>query len=536
MSRHKRVLLFCTILKYLLPLFLVVMSYPLTKSKSQIVYGFLDVAAIFLVSNIFLKKSGKFYVVNSIVLFLVNAEFLVRYFSGTYITFVMLQSLTSVEDLQGKAITYGIGVVAVIVFSFLPVRYIDFKKIKSAECLAMVLALELCLNVVAFENKSVLNGIYGIYSQYNNMKVLREGPQNAEDNKPTKDLFYRDKIGNYYVKQKDLPEKPNIVLIFVEGLSQSIIEDERNITPNIRSFQEQSLDFVNYYNHTFATYRALSGQLYSGYQLDDVDENALVSLQGIMRDEGYRTTFVNVEPQNEMFSEYLEGLGFDEVTEDMSRQSLKLAMSDKEAFDFLFEEMSRLSEEESTPFFLSTYTFNTHASLNSVEEKFGDGSDKVLNRFYNMDYQFQSFMDKFLESDMFDNTILVFTSDHAAYAEEDFINAFPNVERVCSDVDRMPFFIYHKGIIPAKIDAAGRNSLDMTPTVLDFLDIDVPNYFLGDSLFMEKNDLNPLQTTFFDPTYWKSTDNSVISDLSIEQQQRVIPKVQNYFSVKIGEN
>ena len=56
-------------------------------------------------------------------------------------------------------------------------------------------------------------------------------------------------------------------------MSQHIIDDERNITPNIKELQSKSLSFSNYYNHTFATYRGIIGQLYSGYQLDNSDQN-----------------------------------------------------------------------------------------------------------------------------------------------------------------------------------------------------------------------------------------------------------------------
>ena len=70
-------------------------------------------------------------------------------------------------------------------------------------------------------------------------------------------------------KPNNLPESPNVILIFVEGMSQHIIDDERNIAPNIREVQSKSLNFKNYYNHTFATYAGIIGQLYSGYQLQN---------------------------------------------------------------------------------------------------------------------------------------------------------------------------------------------------------------------------------------------------------------------------
>ncbi|WP_238140785.1 sulfatase-like hydrolase/transferase, partial [Streptococcus suis] len=119
------------------------------------------------------------------------------------------------------------------------------------------------------------------------------------------DYFYRNTIQNARPKPDSLSATPNVVLIFVEGLSQNIVEDEREIMPNLKKFQESSLTFENYYNHTFATYRGLIGQLYSGYQLDNYESNTLTSLQGVLGDKGYQTTFINTEPNNTQFTSYL---------------------------------------------------------------------------------------------------------------------------------------------------------------------------------------------------------------------------------------
>lgn len=40
-------------------------------------------------------------------------------------------------------------------------------------------------------------------------------------------------------------------------------------------YEDRSFNFINYYNHTAATYRGLIGQLYSGHQYNNNDENTL---------------------------------------------------------------------------------------------------------------------------------------------------------------------------------------------------------------------------------------------------------------------
>lgn len=83
--------------------------------------------------------------------------------------------------------------------------------------------------------------------------------------------------------------------------------------PNVADMEKKSLFFENYFNHTFPTYKGLIGQLFSGYQLNNFDENTLVSLEEAFRKAGYHTSFINTEPQNLNFASYLENLRFDEV-------------------------------------------------------------------------------------------------------------------------------------------------------------------------------------------------------------------------------
>lgn len=125
---------------------------------------------------------------------------------------------------------------------------------------------------------------------------------------------------------------------------------------------------------------------------------------------------------------------------------------------------------------------------------------------------------KTIESDpKYDNTLVVFTADHATYQDEDFIKEFmPQYQRQDSFCDRIPLFFYYNGVEPKVIDAQGRNSLDLTPTILDFLNISAPNYFLGSSLFSEKTDQETIDTIFCvpDQNWFTGTNQSIIRSLT----------------------
>ena len=105
----------------------------------------------------------------------------------------------------------------------------------------------------------------------------------------------------------------DIILIFTEGFSHHIIDDSRNITPTIKEYESKSISFRNYYNHTFATYRGIEGQLFSGYQIENNSRNYLISLPKFLSGQGYKTEFINNEPKNKEFTDYLSDLGFDNI-------------------------------------------------------------------------------------------------------------------------------------------------------------------------------------------------------------------------------
>jgi hypothetical protein len=161
--------------------------------------------------------------------------------------------------------------------------------------------------------------------------------------------FYRKGISCASVERPEaLGENPNIVLILTEGLSEHIIKDERGIMNNAAALEEKALSFSNYYNHTFATYRGISGQLYSGYQLDNYDSNSLIGIHDILSDRGYFTSFINTEPNLVPFASYLQDMGFDEVVGDPGQgySGPSGSMTDREAYEFLLSYIEEKSAED----------------------------------------------------------------------------------------------------------------------------------------------------------------------------------------------
>ncbi|MCD7957248.1 MAG: sulfatase-like hydrolase/transferase [Lachnospiraceae bacterium] len=479
-----------------------------------------------------------------------NIQMAVLFFANIYVETVMLSNLASVEDLSGNAGEYLSAVVVVLLFSFLPIRSIGHSETNTPGTSLLkwqtkwqVLKYPIFLAAVILEIALLMttNVTYSPFGNYvillrQEYRIYQMRLQIADSNSESAaETFYSTGLTDYREKDSSLAATPNIILIFTEGLSQNIIDDEREIMPNVASLEEESLNFTEYYNHTFATYRGLIGQLYSGYQMDNLDENNLISLQSILSDQGYHTVFINTEPNNEDFSDYLASMGFDEIIGETTDTLSGTAdtYSDKEAYKLLWDEAEELSAAEE-PFFLVIYTFGTHASFDSQDEIFEDGSDSELNKFYNADYQFGEFFEKFKKSDLANNTILIFTADHAAYQDSKFTSAFPDYKRFSSQLDEIPLAIYYQGIKAETISVNGRNSLCLAPTILDLLDISAPNYFLGTSLFADSSEDVSFDTVFYSENNPVSTVNGIISSLSESDETWFDENLRLYFTAKLS--
>lgn len=541
MRKKKTAVSICMVLKYLFAMFFPVLTAAVHKMTWRyFVTAFAEALLIALITNALCHaKAWLGYLFNVLSLLLMNIQFAVLYWGSTFVSAVMLANLDSVNALSGKAFSYGLSVAMVVLFSFLPVRHVRVGKKVMTALWGTAVFLYAGILLTGMTAYSPYVSLYTLCRQQiarSNAVSRAAGAFAGSAREPMeKNEFYKDGVEDYFKKPEEIPENPNVILIFAEGLSRNIVEDPGNIMPNVAALQEESVSFTNYYNHTFATYMGLSGQLYSGYQLENYDVNYLVSLQDVFKEAGYRTAFINTEPQNKEFSDYLGNLWFDELIADEGRiDGMADALSDRAAYELLFETALEKSED-GQPFFLAMYSFGTHATLDGVYEKYGDGSNALLNRFYDLDVQVGAFLERFQESRLAENTVIIFTSDHAAYQDADFVTAFPGYVRDAPSLDQIPLFIYYRGLTPKSYDVGGRNSLDMAPTVLDFLDLSAPNCFLGDSLFA------PVSRSAYD-VYFESmgtyycTAGGEINILSAEQLQEFQRQLAKYNAVKLSND
>ena len=506
------------IIKYLFSLISIILAYTTTSSKKYILVGIIELLMIFSISNYLVSKNNKVgQIVNSVLLFIFDVEELVLYFGSSFVNLIMLSNIASIKDLGGKFYLYIPFIIILIGILCIPIKEVKLK-LSNVVTATTSIVLVIVINLLLTTNYSPFYSLVYLYQEYQFQQSMHVSTNASIDD------FYKSNIESAIDKDSNLTEQPNVIVIFTEGLSQSVIDDDRNLMPNIKAFENESIHFTNYYNHTFATYRGLIGQLYSGYQLENLDTNSLVSLQSILKSNGYATTFINTEPNNADFTNYLNSFSFDQVISSSELGGIANSMSDRIAYDYLYEQCMNAT----TPFLTCMYTLDTHVNGSVADQVYGDGSNVYLNKFYNADYQFGCFLEKFKQSSLYDNTILIYTTDHCTYRDSDYANNFGN--REYTSIDEIPLCIYYKGCNVQAIDVNGRNSLGLTPTILDLLDITSENYFLGTSLF-DTTTTSEFNTVFQSNSGIYTTENDQINKVSNSKKHLLSQQIKNYCAV-----
>lgn len=355
-------------------------------------------------------------------------------------------------------------------------------------------------------------------------------------------------------------EKPNVVVIFTEGASARMIGayggHYPGLTPNIDQLAGKSMRVDDYFNHTAATFRGLSGQLSSGFSYaggggkegwtHTDNQSALGSIHRqtlplIANDAGYDSYFFAPHKTQRPLILMLRTLGFKKVFayESIAHDLLHgdaIARPGTGALDdqSLFRGLVAFLEQRSVagngkPFFLATYNIGTHAFLDASDNDiaYGNGGNRVLDKLHNYDSALGGFLRYFYASPYANNTILVFTADHSTYPEMPFRDvAGPDLKPYF--VDRIPLLILdpiHR--LPAVFDAKGRNSLDLAPTVLQLAGLQTrANSFMGRSIFEPRN--FPTGVAAIASTYFMTTPDGVFG------QAEIPPALQATFNCEIN--
>ena len=447
--------------------------------------------------------------------------------------------LENIEDIHYVPVKYVIVVITsaiiILCISFIEPIYLinKYTQFTLISLSVITILLYLSQNINYFPIYQFVN----IFLENNTKKSKYRLDKNIYDN--NKSYTHIDDFSLHHDKTLK-----NVVIMFSEGISADLIgcynSNNKNVTINIDRICNKSTKVVNYFNHTAATFRGIHGQLTSSYNLMISDKNmsdeSIIwaeenkpstyydTLSANMKKLGYHTYFIHPDGGTKAFNMMLKSLLFDDVISgDDIATGLKLnqrvgriapsgpVASDEELFEYISDKIINNTLKE--PYLVCIYNTGTHAYEDSADY------DKMVVKFDNSVLRRTSVYDfninillKTIEK-VIDNTIFIITSDHATFPEPAYRRLRSNDRTYLPIfIDKIPLIIFGVELhLPYIIDANGRNSLDLTPTVLSLLGAGkIRNSFLGKSLEDDDKDNSFHMSAIGDKIFFMTQGDRVI--------------------------
>lgn len=295
----------------------------------------------------------------------------------------------------------------------------------------------------------------------------------------------------------------NVIVIFFESLSAELVgayrENRRAVTPNLDRFAAASMMVTGYYNATTPTVVSLVAALCSIYPPTGHEEfgeayyGALDCASNVLGPRGWESIFVRgIEQSYANVGPFLRSQGFTvrdraDIARSLDEGSQSWGYSDPQLFRYLRKLLTERGDTR--PLFLGMTTVDLHAPypVRPVPRLFDDRPGGVLlDVVHASDEAFGAFWDWFQASPYAKDTILVVTGDHPIFPHAEYVQLRgPTWEK--SYYDEIPLIVYDPGIeLPHRLELPAASSVDLLPTILHLLDVDVPNPFEGNSLFDDR--------------------------------------------------
>ena len=332
--------------------------------------------------------------------------------------------------------------------------------------------LNVVVNYRHHKNKKHLDEINILYSEYD----IKELKRNRKKFYQGKADFRKESVYSQQLFVNEEGKQFNLIVIFAESLTADMLgvygAKAQAISPNIDLYAKKSLVFEEYYNHAFPTIIGLKGQLcsifprYTNSQWQETQfekpKDPIHCLPEYLSNVGYETTYFGYSHPGETFFEaQMRNFGFTNtlfykeflaryVGKDEAPERSHKGNSDRQMFAGLLNFLKEKEKEKNTygRFFVAMSTIETHGGLDVLDSQasYGEGDNKILNRFHNFDAQFGVFWSEFSKLPLSKDTILVLTADHAHGPSVDFEKV---VGRKAFHLDIIPLVVWHPMLSPS---------------------------------------------------------------------------------------
>jgi len=315
-------------------------------------------------------------------------------------------------------------------------------------------------------------------------------------------------------------KKPNIILVQLESFQASVIDqqvDGQTLTPNLNQLKKESLYFPSFYHQThegrtsdaeFITNTSLyplkSGSVYTRFPDNEFD-----ALPDLLRTNGYDTAAMHAYEKGFWNRDQVyQNIGFKHFfsQDDYPKQKkIGMALNDKQFFTKSIEHMETLKEPYFS--FLVALTSHTPYEIPKDEQQLdlSGYDDPMLKRYYQtiryVDGAVGQMVKELKKKSMWDDTLVIFYGDHdSGLTNED--GEMQQKARINNAVDafeldrQVPLFIKNPNQDKGQVIQENGGQIDIAPTIVDLLNLDVP-YMMGDSLL----DDEPNLTAFRDGSF-----------------------------------
>lgn len=291
----------------------------------------------------------------------------------------------------------------------------------------------------------------------------------------------------------------NVIIIIMESFATEFIGTFNNHLENgtykgYTPFLDSLLKHSKTYWYSFANGRktidalpsVLSGipALQQHFILSHYSGNQVTSIAAHLKEKGYHTSFFHGAPNGSMgFESYVNLVGFDhyygkkEYANNDDFDGI-WGIWDEEFFQFYADKL----EDIPTPFLSAFYSVSSHHPYKVPDKhtgEFREGPLKLHKCIHYSDYSLELFFDRVKDLPWFENTLFVITGDHCSrtYYPEYFTNV---------GYFKVPIIFYEPGGNLKGHENQLAQHIDITPTILHYLNYDKPFISFGQDLFSER--------------------------------------------------
>ena len=320
-----------------------------------------------------------------------------------------------------------------------------------------------------------------------------------------------EKINNFFEEQQSQHSSnemsgflngKNVIIVQLETIDDWMINETD--TPCIKRMMDEGINFTEMYTPcfgtgwTFGTEFAFNTGVYQGatvYSGERLARNHYpLSIAHLAQMKGYLCNSLH-----ENFGSYYSRSGMHKVfgyTYYCSQDYL-------EPDEYAMDDTTLISNDKcwsiltsERPFFSFLITMSPHLPYSNDDEtvryacgyydevcESNNETDNLQLKARLTDEMFSLMLERLKEDDLLDNTVIIAYGDHYSYGLTDKATLQNLSENAGSDVlEKTPAFIWYKGCVPRKVTKTCQ-TVDWLPTLVNMLDLDVYNSFLGRDIF-----------------------------------------------------